>query len=362
MLASSQRRVCFVSEMDISLLKSPAVLVADLNGARRDMVFRAFAARPGIRVHSASTLSETFRLIEELVPQRVVIAEEIAQMKEFEMLTRVLSMISAKAMIYGSNQQSALSFPVTRVSTPSTVDTLVRAVLSGLAPALRTSVSPRPVPAESNPATPAKLISAADMTRRVIGIGASTGGIVAIEKILRAFPADCPPTLVVQHIRSNFATRFIERIDSIVSPKVCVARDGEELRRGHVYIAADAERHLGVVSRVGLRARLIDAPEVSGHRPSVDVLFNALSQVAKRYNISAALLTGMGADGADGMCALRASGAVTIAQDKATSVVWGMPQVAVQRGGATAVLPIDRIGEALLMTEPARVRENGTLP
>ena len=351
-----------MSEMDIGLLKSPAVLVADLNGVRRDMVFRAFAARPGIRAYSASTLSETFRLAEEMTPQRVVISEEIAQMKEFETLARVLSMINAKAMIYGSARQSALSFPVTRISTQSTVDPLVEAVLLGLAPALRKSPSSRPAPIQSGLTTPESLSGAADMARRVIGIGASTGGIVAIEKVLRAFPADCPPTLVVQHIRSNFATRFIERIDSIIAPKVCVARDGEELRRGHIYIAADAERHLGVVSRAGLRARLIDAPEVSGHRPSVDVLFNTLSQVAMRYKVTAALLTGMGADGADGMCALRASGAVTIAQDKATSVVWGMPQVAVQRGGANAVLPIDRIGEALLMTEPSRVRENGTPP
>lgn len=345
--------------MGVNLSKPPAVLVADLNGARRESILRVFATRPGIRLHSASTLSDTFRLAEELMPERVLIAEEIAQTKEFEMLTRVLSMISAKAVIYGGNQPSTLPFPVTRISMPSSVNSLVDKVLEGLLPTIRSPVSPVPEPTQNRISPPAKLPYTADMARKVIGIGASTGGIVAIETVLRAFPADCPPTLVVQHIRPSFAERFIERLDSIVAPKVSAARDGEDLRRGHVYIAADAERHLAVVSRAGLRARLIDAPEVSGHRPSVDVLFNALAQVANRYDVAAALLTGMGADGADGMCALHASGAFTIAQDKTTSVVWGMPQAAVQRGGANAVLPIERIGEALLSTETTRARGSG---
>ena len=168
-----------------------------------------------------------------------------------------------------------------------------------------------------------------------------------------------PPTLVVQHIRPGFADGLVRRLDRIVAPRVVGAIDGGAIHRGHVYVATDSERHLGLISRAGLRARLLDAPEVSGHRPSIDVLFDSLAQLGGRHRISACLLTGMGADGADGMVNLRANGAYTIAQDKETSVIWGMPQAAIQRGGAAVVLPLDRIAPALLAGRAALSRVEG---
>ena len=192
---------------------------------------------------------------------------------------------------------------------------------------------------------------AADPSPQLICIGASTGGVSALETVLLNFPEDCPPTLIVQHIRPGFAEGLVRRLNQLVNPHVISAKDNEVIEHGNVYVAAAHDRHLGLTLRSGLRLRLLAEAPVSGHRPSVDVLFHQAAEQAKRIRISAALLTGMGADGADGMAMLRAAGAYTIAQDENSSVVWGMPRVAIERGGATDVLPLNKIGPALLRQE-----------
>ena len=134
--------------------------------------------------------------------------------------------------------------------------------------------------------------------------------------------------------------------------EVIGASDGETLVRCHVYLAAGGGAHLCLQKGRPLRAALVAAPPVSGHCPSVDMLFQ--SAVPQAAHVSAALLTGMGKDGADGLVQLRAAGATTFAQDEATSVVFGMPRIAQERGGVERMLPIDKIGPALL--EAARKR------
>jgi two-component system chemotaxis response regulator CheB len=180
----------------------------------------------------------------------------------------------------------------------------------------------------------------------MILIGASTGGIAAIETVLASFPADCPPTLVVQHIREGFVSGFVQRLNTRCRPRVVEATDGDRLCRGTVYLAADAERHLVVAGQTTPRCQLLAAAPRHGHRPAVDPLFESALPLAR--GVAAALLTGMGSDGAQGLGALRQAGAHTIAQDRETSIVWGMPRAAVERGAAAQVLPIDRIGAALL--------------
>lgn len=170
---------------------------------------------------------------------------------------------------------------------------------------------------------------------RVVAIGASTGGPVALQTILSALPAEFPlPILVVQHIAQGFVAGFADWLGAGCALPVTVARDGEEVMGGHVYVAPD-DRHMGV-DAFG-RIELIDSPPEAGLRPAVGHLFRS---VAARYGGRAigVLLTGMGADGADDLCVLRTLGAVTIAQDAASSVVHGMPGVAIERGGAVHVL------------------------
>ena len=175
-----------------------------------------------------------------------------------------------------------------------------------------------------------------------------------MHRLLPALPADCPPTLVVQHINGAFAASMAEMLDARCAARVKPAEPGEALVPGTIYIAPGSERHLVLGSAGRLSARLAPGEKVAGHRPSVDMLF---SSVAQRLGASAAaaLLTGMGSDGARGLAEVRAAGGLTIAQDEASCTVYGMPRAAVDLGAARMVLPIDRIAEALLgaAVEPA---------
>ncbi|HEX7384504.1 MAG TPA: chemotaxis-specific protein-glutamate methyltransferase CheB [Burkholderiaceae bacterium] len=183
--------------------------------------------------------------------------------------------------------------------------------------------------------------------RGVIALGASTGGTEAIRTILAALPADAPAVLVVQHIPAGFSRAFAERLDRASAMRVGEARDGEALVAGRVYLAP-GNHHLCVAKRGGqLRCRLDDGPLRNRHRPSVDTLFDSVARAAGAA-CAAALLTGMGEDGAEGLLALRRVGATTLAQDRATSVVWGMPAAALRLGAAGETLPLAAIAPALL--------------
>jgi two-component system, chemotaxis family, protein-glutamate methylesterase/glutaminase len=198
-------------------------------------------------------------------------------------------------------------------------------------------------PAPSVPAGPAG--PAGRRQCDLVAIGASTGGPGALVEVLRALPEDfAPPVLLVQHIGSAFAGTFVDWLDSQIRQTTTCARDGEPIAAvaGRV-IMAPGDRHLSV--RAG-RLRLTDGPERHSCRPSVDTLFESVAADCGGAAIGV-LLTGMGRDGAAGLLAMRRAGAWTIAQDQATSVVYGMPREAVQLGGADEVLSVGDIGHRL---------------
>ncbi|HSW14196.1 MAG TPA: chemotaxis response regulator protein-glutamate methylesterase [Solimonas sp.] len=184
-------------------------------------------------------------------------------------------------------------------------------------------------------------------TERLIAIGASTGGTEAIKAVLEQMPPDAPAVVITQHIPPAFSRPFAERMDRSSAMSVCEAADGQLIVPGHAYIAPGG-RHLTVV-RDGARyvCRLNDAPPENRHRPSVDVLFRSVAKNAGK-NAVGAILTGMGDDGARGLLELRQAGAHTLAQDEATSVVWGMPGSAVKLNAPEQVLPLERIAGQLL--------------
>ena len=183
-------------------------------------------------------------------------------------------------------------------------------------------------------------------TDRIIAIGASTGGTEAIKDVLVLLPADTPGIVITQHIPKAFSTPFARRMDSCCQMTVYEAQDGQQILPGHVYIAP-GDRHLLVV-RDGARyvCRLDDGPPVNRHKPSVDVLFRSVAQQVGR-NAIGVILTGMGKDGAIGLKEMRDAGSPTIAQDEATSVVWGMPHEAVVLGAAVQVLGLHEISARL---------------
>ncbi|MEJ0100934.1 MAG: chemotaxis response regulator protein-glutamate methylesterase [Pseudomonadota bacterium] len=186
-------------------------------------------------------------------------------------------------------------------------------------------------------------------TDLLIAIGASTGGTEAIKDVLAGMPADAPGIVITQHIPKAFSTPFAERMNRCSAMTVYEATDGQQIRPGHVYIAP-GDQHL-VVVRSGARwiCKLDDGSLVNRHKPSVDVLFRSVAQQAG-HNAIGILLTGMGRDGAQGLKEMRDAGSPTIAQDEATSVVWGMPGSAVEIGAAAEVLPLSRIsGRALAL-------------
>jgi two-component system chemotaxis response regulator CheB len=188
--------------------------------------------------------------------------------------------------------------------------------------------------------------SLGDSSDRIIAIGASTGGTEAIRTVLSTMPADSPPILMVQHMPPGFTKAFSERLDKLSAVTVKEAEDGDELRPG-LALLAPGDRHLSITrSPGGWRARVQDGPRVKRHKPSVEVLFESVA-AQRGADTIAALLTGMGDDGADGLLAIREAGGTTIAQDEASCVVFGMPKVGIARGGAMHVLPLDDIGPAI---------------
>lgn len=212
---------------------------------------------------------------------------------------------------------------------------------------------PRPAPRAPLPSVslPAAASSHAALPE-VIVIGASTGGVEALHSLLATFPADCPPTLIVQHINGCFAGAIAQSFDRAARPRVMLATSDTPLERGTVLLAPGNDRHLQVASAgsLGLRCVLREGDPVSGHRPSVDRLFSSLAATlggAKGPRALGVLLTGMGQDGAQGMAQLASIGARTIAQDQASCVVFGMPRAAIELGAASEVLPLDRIGPAI---------------
>ena len=189
--------------------------------------------------------------------------------------------------------------------------------------------------------------------RRLLAIGASAGGTEAIRALLAAMPADAPPTVIVQHIPASFSAAFAERLDRHSVMRVLQLDADQPLRPGHAYLAPGGH-HLRVVRSGGQWwGRLGSDPPQRRHRPSVDVLFESVAASAGAQ-AAAALLTGMGDDGARGLLALREAGALTIAQDEASSLVWGMPGAAVALGAACEVLPLSQIAARLLDARGAR--------
>lgn len=184
-------------------------------------------------------------------------------------------------------------------------------------------------------------------TDKFIAIGASTGGTEAIKEVIMALPSDVPGIVVAQHIPATFSNSFARRLDEYSNLRVVEARNGDQILPGHAYLAP-GDRHL-LVKRTGAKyiCELNDGPEVNRHKPSVDVLLRSVAQSAGP-NAMGVMLTGMGADGAQGMLEMKNAGAFNVVQDEKTSVVWGMPGAAYKLGAADKVQPLEKIAGEIL--------------
>ena len=181
----------------------------------------------------------------------------------------------------------------------------------------------------------------------LIAIGASTGGVEAIRAVLSSMPPDCPPVVITQHMPPGFTERFAQRLNEVTPLKVIEATDRMVLEAGHAYVAP-GDYHLRVEKTSGqLKCRLGHEDAVSGHRPSVDVLFDSVARVVGPMAVGA-ILTGMGRDGATGIRKMRDSGAYTVGQSQTSALVYGMPRVAFEEGGVVEQAPVDAIAAKLV--------------
>jgi two-component system chemotaxis response regulator CheB len=300
------------------------VILAEARPVRRHRLGSELSVAAGLTVvASCASLMETYSLVESGIADAVLVSAEFRSVPEFSMFAELARLLGVTLVPLDDDS-------------PAPVDRLAR--LARSAPA-----APPPRAERGRGAPPPTRGLAGD--EPIVVLGASTGGVEALHRLLTAFPEDCPPTLVVQHIRGDFSAAFADRLDRACRARVFEASDGRPLARGEIVVAPGSERHLELRHAAPV-CRLVDAPPVTGHRPSVDALFRSAAPYGAR--IVAALLTGMGQDGARGLLEIRRAGGHTIAQDRETSTVYGMPRVAAEMGSAADILPLDRIASAML--------------
>lgn len=199
---------------------------------------------------------------------------------------------------------------------------------------------------------PPKRLSMTRTTNRVVALGASIGGTAAIQQVLSAMPADAPGIVIAQHMPEHFTASFASRLREVCAIDVCEARSGDAVVPG-VALIAPGNRHLvlrrdGAVYRVEVRS----GPMVSGHRPSIDILFKSVARYAGA-NAIGVIMTGMGHDGASGLMAMKTAGARTLAQDEQSSVVFGMAREALKIGAVDEVLPLPALASVILRAAQA---------
>lgn len=212
--------------------------------------------------------------------------------------------------------------------------------------------APRPQPTVAS-------LPRASFTRSLIAIGASTGGVSALSKLIAALPDGLPPVVIVQHMPKGYPERFAARLRAELRRDVSEARAGETLLPGAIRLAP-GDSHLSVVRRGGgaLRCELEEGPPVTGHRPSVDVLFESVARAVGGRAIGV-ILTGMGRDGAAGLAAMRRAGAVCLGQDRDSSVVWGMPRAALELDAIDEEAPLDHLAQRICHFLSAPRRDGG---
>jgi two-component system chemotaxis response regulator CheB len=229
--------------------------------------------------------------------------------------------------------------PSSQFSAPDVERHLIRAVRAAAA----AKFDRRTMPGPNTAAKPALAPVSLQTTHKIIAIGASTGGTQAIETVLRAWPANAPGTVIVQHMPEGFTEAFAKRLNQVCQVEVRQANHQDRVVPGVVLIAPGGKQHM-LLERSGANYQVVlkEGPPVNYHRPSVDVLFQSVARHAGQ-NATGVILTGMGGDGAKGLLAMRETGSFTVAQDEASCVVFGMPKEAIKLGAASKVTSLSQI-------------------
>lgn len=328
------------------------VLVVDDSATMRMLIARALSDDPEICVvGEAGDPLQAREAIKALSPDVITLDVEMPNMNGLDFLERLMRlrpmpvvMVSTLTTRGAEVTLAALELGavecVAKPSSinPNTFESLADKVKAAACAKIRPLGQARPAaPAIDGDFTPED---------RVVAIGASTGGVEALLAIVERLPANCAPTVITQHMPATFTKSFAERLDRASAAEVREARDGDPLAPGKVFLAPGGDCHLEIDGLTHLRCRVSHGAPVSGHCPSVDVLFSSVARIAKDRAVGV-ILTGMGRDGARGLLALRDGGGRTLGQNEATSVVYGMPKAAFEIGAVERQLPLERIAPAI---------------
>jgi len=347
------------------------VLVVDDSAVMRQLLSTLLAEDPEIEVVGTAPDPLVAReRIKQLNPDVLTLDVEMPHMDGVSFLRKIMTLRPMPVVMISTLTRAGAEVTLEALEIGA-VDFIAKPVanqaqeLALLADELRTKVKSAArtrVGARSHAAAPAKprrsesFVSSGD---KIVLIGASTGGVEALKVVLMDLPENCPPVLITQHMPPRFTTAFAERLNRECPMKVSEARHDDVIEQGHVYIAPGSH-HLELVRKgTGYACALNDGALVSGHRPSVDVLFRSGARLAPQKIVSV-ILTGMGKDGAEGMLELSRGGAVTIGQDEHSSLIYGMPRAAFERGAVQHQFPLTRVADAIL--DACEARPHGAKP
>ncbi|MGJ4951991.1 protein-glutamate methylesterase/protein-glutamine glutaminase [Bradyrhizobium sp. HKCCYLS20291] len=334
------------------------VLIVDDSAFVRQILTEIMSSDPDIDVVGAAPNPIVARdMIKSLNPDVLTLDIEMPRMDGLAFLEKVMNLRPMPVLMISSLTQKGADTAV-RALEMGAVDFVAKPVVGlveGL-PMLReeiiskvkaASVAKIRSPAQRTIETAHKPGGSYYSSEKIIAIGASTGGVEALQELLTAFPSNAPAIVIAQHMPAVFTASFAARLNQLCAVTVKQADGGERVLPGHVYIAPGGY-HLEL-ARNGANyvCRVHDEPAVSGHRPSVDVLFRSVAHAAGP-NAIGIILTGMGRDGALGLLQMRSAGAPTIGQDEASCVVYGMPKAARECGATEIELPLGNIAAKVL--------------
>ena len=327
------------------------VLVVDDSSTMRRLIGAALSADPDLEVvGEAGDPLQAREAIKALNPDVITLDVEMPNMNGLEFLDRLMRlrpmpvvMVSTLTSRGAEVTLAALELgAVDCVEKPGGADSNgFRRLAEKVKSAARARVRQRVIRTEA-PA-PTDAFSPAD---RIVAVGSSTGGVEALLNLVERLPANCAPMVIAQHMPGSFTRSFAERLNRACAAQVSEAKDGDPLVPGRIYVAPGGDYHLEVEGSAHLRCRVRHGDPVSGHCPSVDVLFNSVARTAGTRGVGV-ILTGMGRDGSQGLLAMREAGAQTLGQDEATCVVYGMPRAAFELGAVERQLPLEKLGAAV---------------
>ena len=337
------------------------VLVVDDSALMRELVKDILSSDPDIEV--VGTVCDPLaarQKIKDLNPDVLTLDIEMPRMDGITFLDKVMTLRPMPVVMVSSLTQDGAEATL-RALEVGAVDFVAKPavnlqagleekraeIVAKVKAAAQARLQRRPAALGERQSPPASLTANYSSTEKIVAIGASTGGVEAVNRILQAMPADAPAILVTLHMPEKFTASFARRLDSTCAIHVAEASDGARILPGHAYIAPGS-LHLRLArSGANYVCAVGGSERVSGHCPSVDVLFHSTAKAAGK-NAIGVILTGMGKDGADGLLAMRRNGAATLGQDEESCVVYGMPRAALERGAVEAECPLGKMTQEIL--------------